>query len=165
MYYCCITTINAGCIISSQCSSLFNWTPISYFITKWGSIGTDNGQFVGPDGITAYSSNNMYVADAINYRIQKFDSNGYFITKWGSNGIDDGQFNGPQGIAIDSYGKVYVTGEGNNRIQVFAPDVPILSANDKDNVDGNNIDTIPNNISKTTKNATSSSHNHHHLQE
>jgi DNA-binding beta-propeller fold protein YncE len=29
---------------------------------------------------------NVYVADTINHRIQKFDSNGNFITKWGSQG-------------------------------------------------------------------------------
>jgi hypothetical protein len=34
----------------------------------------------------------VYVVDAGNYRIQKFDSKGIFITKWGTSGTADGQF-------------------------------------------------------------------------
>ena len=54
------------------------------FITKWGSNGTDNGNFRSPTGIAVDSSDNVYVADNFNNRIQKFDSDGNFITKWGS---------------------------------------------------------------------------------
>ena len=36
-----------------------------------------------PNGIAVDSSGNVYVADADNNRIQKFNSNGTFITKWG----------------------------------------------------------------------------------
>ena len=55
------------------------------FITKWGSNGTDNGQFRVPGEISIDPSNRVvYVVDTENDRIQKFDSNGKFITKWGS---------------------------------------------------------------------------------
>ena len=37
-----------------------------------GSSGTGNGQFMSPSGIAVDSSNNVYVADAGNNRIQKF---------------------------------------------------------------------------------------------
>ena len=40
-------------------------------------------------------SNNVYVVDTGNNRVQKFDGNGNFITKWGSTGTADGQFNAP----------------------------------------------------------------------
>ena len=36
------------------------------FITKWGSEGSDDGQFDGPKGIAIDSSGNVYV-----YRLQK----------------------------------------------------------------------------------------------
>ena len=42
------------------------------FIKKWGSLGTGNGQFNQPEGITIDSSGNVYVADAFNSRIQVF---------------------------------------------------------------------------------------------
>ena len=63
------------------------------FLTKWGSVGTGDGQFGSyPRGVAVESSNNVYVSDPGNYRIQKFDSSGNFLTKWGSVGTGDGQF-------------------------------------------------------------------------
>ena len=34
----------------------------------------------------------MYVTDADNHRIQKFNSDGEFITEWGREGSGDGEF-------------------------------------------------------------------------
>jgi DNA-binding beta-propeller fold protein YncE len=62
----------------------------------------------------------VYVVERLNYRVQKFDSNGNFITKWGSEGDGEGQFDIPEGIAIDSSGNVYVADTHNSRIQKFA---------------------------------------------
>ena len=62
------------------------------FLTKWGSKGTGDGQFQGPEGIDVDTSSNVYVADTKNARVQKFDSNGTFLTKWGTFGTEDGQF-------------------------------------------------------------------------
>jgi tripartite motif-containing protein 71 len=42
------------------------------FITAWGSTGSGNGQFDNPTGIDLDSSNNVYVADSRNNRIQVF---------------------------------------------------------------------------------------------
>ena len=42
------------------------------FLLKWGSLGTGDGQFNTPHGIAVDSSNNIYVADTNNARIQKF---------------------------------------------------------------------------------------------
>jgi tripartite motif-containing protein 71 len=89
------------------------------FITKWGSKGEGDGQFVSPGAVAVDSSDNVYVADQLNHRIQKFDSNGTFITKWGSRGEGDGQFTHPEGVVADSSGNVYVADASNNRIQKF----------------------------------------------
>ena len=89
------------------------------FVTKWGSFGTDDGQFKFPTGIAVDSSGNVYVVDTNNNRIQKFTSTGTFITKWGSFGTGDGQFIGPTGIAVDSSGNVYVVDTQVIRIQKF----------------------------------------------
>ena len=78
-------------------------------LQKWGSYGSENGQFNNPTGITVDSSGNFYIADQYNNRIQKFDSSGNFITKWGSLGSEDGQFNYPSCVAVDSSGNFYIT--------------------------------------------------------
>ena len=41
-------------------------------ITKWGSYGTGNGQFIGSGGIAINSSGYVYVTDGGNNRIQVF---------------------------------------------------------------------------------------------
>lgn len=89
------------------------------FVRKWGSTGSDNGQFSYPQGIAVAPDGSVYVVDSDNNRIQKFDNNGVFITKWGSTGSDDGQFSGPSGIAIGSDGSVNVADYYNHRIQKF----------------------------------------------
>ena len=66
--------------------------------------GSGDGQFSYPHGVAVDSSDNVYVADTSNHRIEKFDSNGTFITKLGSFGSGDGQFGSPEGVAVDSSG-------------------------------------------------------------
>ena len=56
------------------------------FIRKWGSHGTENGNFSEPFGVAVDSSGNVFVADQFNNRIQKFTNTGAFITKWGTSG-------------------------------------------------------------------------------
>ena len=63
----------------------------------WGAYGSGNGRFYDPHGIAIDDSGNVYVADADNDRIQKFDPNGAFITKWGTYGSGNGQFYWPVG--------------------------------------------------------------------
>ncbi len=85
----------------------------------FGSYGSGDGQFNYPLGVAVDSSGNVYVADAYNDRIQKFNGSGSFIVKWGTYGSGDGQFNYPGGVAVDSSGNVYVADWGNDRIQKF----------------------------------------------
>ena len=90
------------------------------FVTKWGSQGSDDGQFYYPYGVDIDSSDNVYVADISNNRIQKFDINNAYLTKLGSWGSGDGQFAGPSDIAVDSSGNIYVADAYNDRIQKFS---------------------------------------------
>ncbi|MCQ1539515.1 protein kinase [Methanocalculus taiwanensis] len=96
------------------------------FITKWGSKGSEEGQFRSLTSIAVDATGNIYVAEAggtdlysSNHRIQKFTSIGTFISKWGSKGSGDGQFYFPRSIAVDAVGNVYVGDAGNHRIQKF----------------------------------------------
>ena len=73
------------------------------YLTQWGSFfGSGNGQFEYPEGVAVDSSNNVYVADNRNARVEKFTSSGTYLTQWGNEGSGAGKFDGPQGIAVDS---------------------------------------------------------------
>ena len=86
------------------------------------------GQFSGPEGIAIDASDNVYVADTGNHRIQKFNTSGTFVTKWGTNGTGDGQFDTPWGVSVDGLGDVYVADTNNNRIQKFSPTGTFISS-------------------------------------
>ena len=62
---------------------------------------------------------NIYVADAGNNRIQKFNSSGTYVSQFGSTGSGNGQFSNPFAIAIDGLGNIYVCDNSNDRIQKF----------------------------------------------
>ncbi len=84
-----------------------------------GSRGTGDGQFLEPKAVTVDAAGNIYVADSLNHRIQKFDAAGRFLLKWGVKGEGDGQLNEPWGVAVDKAGNVYVADTWNYRIQKF----------------------------------------------
>lgn len=56
------------------------------FLTQFGTKGSKNGQFSGPEGIVIDPSGIVFIADSDNHRIQLFDPNCMFIGKFGSKG-------------------------------------------------------------------------------
>jgi sugar lactone lactonase YvrE len=84
-----------------------------------GSNGNAAGQFMDPAGVAVDGAGNLYVADRVNRRIQKFTSQGAFVRQWGGSGTAAGKFNDPEGIAVDRAGNVYVADTWNHRIQKF----------------------------------------------
>ncbi len=85
---------------------------------KFGGTGKGEGQFHGPEGVAIDHKGNVYVVDAGNHRVQKFDDAGNFILKFGRHGEYEGQFDNPTDVCIHG-NRVYVTDTGNNRIAAF----------------------------------------------
>ena len=84
----------------------------SSFILKFGTIGSDNGQFLFPRGIAVDPAGNVYVADGSGDsrgQIQKFDANGNFIARLGQNNGTAQGFLSVHRITTDSSGNVYAT--------------------------------------------------------
>jgi len=78
-----------------------------------------HGEFDSPRNVGVDSAGNVYVADRLNDRIQKFDNDGEFLAAWGMTGTDDGEFDQPAGVAGDAFGNVYVADSVNHRVQKF----------------------------------------------
>jgi len=72
-------------------------------------------------------SENLYVADMGNDRIQKFTSDGVFLTQWGSDS-GDGRLRRPRDIAVDGNGDIYVVNEDSGLIKKFTSDGTFLTA-------------------------------------
>jgi DNA-binding beta-propeller fold protein YncE len=111
-------------VVDTGNSRILKFDSTGKFLLEWGSQGSADGQFNFPHGpyggsVAVDAQGNVYVADSVNDRIQKFDSNGQFLTKWGKSGTGDGEFADPFGVAVDRLSNVYVIDDDNPRIQKF----------------------------------------------
>jgi DNA-binding beta-propeller fold protein YncE len=82
------------------------------FILKFGTIGSEDGQFITPRAIAVDPSGNVYVGDASGDsrgQIQKFDANGNFLMRIGQNNGTAQGFISVSRITTDSSGNVYAT--------------------------------------------------------
>jgi NHL repeat len=70
------------------------------------------------------ASNNVYVADTNNHRIQMFTGDGTFLGKWGTEGTGNSQFEFPGEVATHFF-DVYVGDLNNSRVQKFGPTTSI----------------------------------------
>lgn len=84
-----------------------------------GPLKPGDGQFNLPIGIALDKDGNLYVTDAFNHRVQKFNPVGKFLGSFGVPGSGDGQFNIATGIVIDKDGNLYVSDNKNDRVQKF----------------------------------------------
>jgi DNA-binding beta-propeller fold protein YncE len=81
------------------------------------------GQFNRPTRVIVDHLGNIYVNDAFNYRMQKFDPRGNFIQTYGVHGDGLGTFARPKGLAIDREGHLYVADGAFQNVQIFDDDL------------------------------------------
>jgi DNA-binding beta-propeller fold protein YncE len=83
-------------------------------LAEWGSNGSGDGQIgaggqSGPEDLAVDQQGNVYVADRVNNRIVKFDTNGNFLATIGTPGSQgQGQMSGPSDVSVDQQGNIYV---------------------------------------------------------
>lgn len=84
-----------------------------------GTRGEGDGEFNFPQSVAIDTAGNLYVVDAMNFRVQEFDARGKFLRKFGEQGSIFGTFSRPKGIALDSFGNLYVADAVHNNFQIF----------------------------------------------
>jgi DNA-binding beta-propeller fold protein YncE len=98
-----------------------NWTLLAGNIN--GTAGNTSTFLNGPRGVTLDPMGNLYVADALNHRIQLFMSGQTDgITIMGTTGVMGSNatlFNRPYSVAFDGQLNIYVADAHNYRIQKF----------------------------------------------
>jgi NHL repeat/6-bladed beta-propeller len=100
---------------------------MALFLGEWGGSGSGAGQFNAPTGAATNTSNEVYVVDSGNNRVQRFSETGEFIGQFGSLGSGPGQFSSPAGIAIGEDNFVYVADKGNARVEKLGPSGEFVS--------------------------------------
>jgi NHL repeat len=94
-------------------------------------IAATNASLWNPRGVAVDAAGNLYIADTINKRIRKVDTDGIISTVAGNGGArysgDGGaatsaSVNYPQDVAVDSFGNLYIADTLNYRIRKVATD-------------------------------------------
>jgi len=107
----------AGCsrgIAQTQAKTL---SPAVEYVGSWGTKGDAPGQMKDPTGIATDSFGDVYIADAGNQFIEKFDPKGKPLLSFQEDALKQ-----PQSIAIDGGGGIYVTDPVRASVFVFFPE-------------------------------------------
>lgn len=84
-----------------------------------GEKGVQPGRFNKPSHIVVDHQGNLFVNDAFNFRVQKFDAAGDFVISYGYLGDNLGAFARPKGIDVDRDGHIYVADAAFENVQIF----------------------------------------------
>ena len=92
------------------------------FLSKFGSSGSNDGEFNSPWGISIDNNGTLLIADWGNNRVQRMDTNGQTLQTIGRAGNQNGELNHPSFAIEDRDGDIYVADWGNHRVQIFEAD-------------------------------------------
>ena len=81
-----------------------------------------NYEFFNPYDIAVDKAGNMYILDAGNFRVQKFNSDGEFMLTFLRQGEGPGELLNPGHIQIDDDENIHVADSGSGTVQTFCSD-------------------------------------------
>lgn len=94
--------------------------PSYEFVSTWGHIGTNAGEFRDPTGLVV-SGQELFVSDSRNARVQVFDLDGRFLREFNGTGEKESTLKRPMNLAL-SNDRLYVADYWLDRIFVFTLD-------------------------------------------
>ncbi|MBS0271113.1 MAG: autotransporter domain-containing protein [Proteobacteria bacterium] len=89
--------------------------PNGNYLSQYGSLGGGVPQFDNPAGTTVDANGNIFTADFLNQRIQRFTPAGAPLGPFGGPG---GVLNGPEDLVFAN-GNIYITDYNNNSVFIF----------------------------------------------
>lgn len=96
---------NAGSA-QDRFANIQRFTNAGDFVSRWGTFGEFQSQFMTPIGVTTDSQGNVYVVDHHNFRIQKFRADGTFVSLWGQRIRD--LFVAPHDLTVDANDDLFI---------------------------------------------------------
>lgn len=72
-----------------------------------------------PSHISLDSNGDLFVNDAFNYKVRKFDASGRYLQSIGYHGDTTGAFARPKGLELDQKGHLYVVDSAYENVQIF----------------------------------------------
>jgi len=90
------------------------------FVLSWGGVNS-GGTLFEPQGLSVDGSGNVYVADGLETRVQKFSGTSQkLLLTVGSLGTTPGHFSNPMGVTVDNLGNIFVGDPINFNVQQFS---------------------------------------------
>ena len=113
-------TTNELLVLDTKQAAVLRYNRNNLALTgRFGSRGTDYGQFNHPTTMTVNNNGEILVNDSLNFRIQIFSPTGEFRNAFGKAGDSPGYFSRPKGIAVDSDNNIYVVDTLFDNVQIF----------------------------------------------
>ena len=100
-------------------SRMQKFDPDGKFVTSFGQLGTNWGEFDKPKGVAVDTFGNLYAVDSGWSNVQIFNPKGQILLFFGGRGPVPGMLKNPLAIAIDKNNKIYVGDYLNHRIEVY----------------------------------------------
>ncbi len=115
----------AGCIYVSEYGGndrISKFSPRWEYLFSFGGRDSPDARTERPQSLAIAKDGTLWVADACNHRVLRFDSDGRLLKQIGELGGAPGQFRFPYNVEPLSDGTLVVTEQGNNRVQRLRED-------------------------------------------
>ncbi len=97
-------------------------------VSTFGGLGEGSGELSAPTFAATDAEGRLYLADALNSRVQVFGPGGEFIRSFGRSGLGPAGFGRPKGVAVSDTGEVFVADSWLNVVEVFDPEGRFVAA-------------------------------------
>lgn len=108
--------------------ALFGFERSGTVVGRFGSRGSEAGQFNTPGGVACGPDDRIAVADSLNFRVQLLGLDGSPIGVFGRKGDAAGDLALPKGVAFDAQGNLWVVDAQFENVQAFSPKGELLMA-------------------------------------